>query len=188
MHLSHLETLSVINIDTRQLSRMANSVNPTARPGARASAGLSPPRCSYAGQRSSPATAYLSPRPSPPTTPIINLSEVDGGQREFEYLLDNGVKVALVKTLTRQWDSRLAVSPTAGVQPVLARRRSRWPADRPTRQLLSWSTVASGRGQIGLRAKMTAPGTSSSGLITSSASIVNPASRSQPTTLLGGRW
>jgi hypothetical protein len=31
------------------------------------------------------------------STPIINLSEVDGAQRELEYLLDNGVKVALIK-------------------------------------------------------------------------------------------
>jgi hypothetical protein len=31
------------------------------------------------------------------STPIINLSEVDGAQRELEYLLDNDVKVALVK-------------------------------------------------------------------------------------------
>ena len=42
----HPTKSSVINIDTGQLSRLANSVNPTARPGARASAGLSPPRCS----------------------------------------------------------------------------------------------------------------------------------------------
>src|SRR3954447_11469777 len=39
-----------------------------------------------------------------------------------------------------------------------------------------------------LRAKMTAPGTSSSGPMTSSASIVNPASRSQPIIVLGRRW
>jgi hypothetical protein len=39
-----------------------------------------------------------------------------------------------------------------------------------------------------LRAKMTAPGTSSSDPMTSSASIANPASRSQPMTLLGRRW
>jgi hypothetical protein len=31
------------------------------------------------------------------STPIINLSEVDGAQRELAYLLDNGVKVALIK-------------------------------------------------------------------------------------------
>jgi hypothetical protein len=48
--------------------------------------------------------------------------------------------------------------------------------------------VTSGRGQAWLRAKMTAPGPSSSGPMTSSASIVNPASRSQPVILLGRRW
>ena len=31
------------------------------------------------------------------STPIINLSEVEGARRELEYLLDNGVKVALIK-------------------------------------------------------------------------------------------
>ena len=31
------------------------------------------------------------------STPIINLSEVDDAQRELEYLLDNDVKVALMK-------------------------------------------------------------------------------------------
>jgi predicted TIM-barrel fold metal-dependent hydrolase len=31
------------------------------------------------------------------STPIINHSELDGAQRELEYLLDNGVKVALIK-------------------------------------------------------------------------------------------
>ena len=31
------------------------------------------------------------------STPIINHSELDGAQRELEYLLDNGAKVALVK-------------------------------------------------------------------------------------------
>ena len=44
----------------------------------------------------------------------------------------------------------------------------------------------SGSGAV--RAKMTAPGTASSGPITSSASMVNPASRSQFVTLLGRRW
>jgi hypothetical protein len=31
------------------------------------------------------------------STPLINLSEVDGVQRELEYLLNNGVEVALIK-------------------------------------------------------------------------------------------
>lgn len=31
------------------------------------------------------------------STPIINLSEVDGAQRELEYILANGAKVALIK-------------------------------------------------------------------------------------------
>ena len=31
------------------------------------------------------------------STPIINLSEVDAAQRELEYILDNGAKVALIK-------------------------------------------------------------------------------------------
>jgi hypothetical protein len=44
------------------------------------------------------------------------------------------------------------------------------------------------RDQASRRAKMTAPGTSLSGPMTSSASITNLASRSQPATVLGRRW
>jgi hypothetical protein len=59
--------------------------------------------------------------------------------------------------------------------------------DSVLRRLAAW-LLPSLRDQASLRAKMTAPGTSLSGPITSSASMVNLASRSKPATVLGRRW
>jgi len=54
------------------------------------------------------------------STPIINLSEVDAAQRELEYLLDNGARVALIKPGPGERHPRLAVACAARIRPVLA--------------------------------------------------------------------